>query len=192
MLFRSPRPSFTCSEPFGQDDGPVTAGDAGEDGGTGVGLPAGTAELEALAGGGLVVVDDDEQAATAARQVSTASARPETAAADRPASGASPRRACGLRAAECSIRGNTLVPPIRAALPASLSNYVGQAGPPTGAAPSSAAPVRQARRLAPRPAARHQLAVPSATIPALVQRWSMRRQRRVLVVSGGPGRITVW
>jgi len=103
-----------------------------------VGLPAGVAELGALAGGGVVVVvEDDEQAATAARQMSAASARPDTEAAGRPVRGASPRRARGWPPAEGSIRGNTLVPPICAARPAPLSNYAGQAGRPADAAPSS-------------------------------------------------------
>jgi hypothetical protein len=110
-----PRPSFSCSEPFGQDGGPVAA----EDEGTGVAvrlLLAGPDALEAL-----VEVDDvadDEQAATAATQSSAAAAQQETAANDRPVRIASPGPVAGFRVAERLRSGNTPVPPLCAAPPA--------------------------------------------------------------------------
>jgi len=126
---------LSCSEPFGQAGGPVTA-EEGEEG-TGVGGATGVAVLEALAELDDVVdeLDADEQAATAARQSSAAAAREETAANDRPVRTDSPGPVRGFRVAERSRGGNTHVPPICAA--------------PTCAVPHIMT-VRQARRWAPR------------------------------------------
>jgi hypothetical protein len=88
-----------------QASGPVTAGDAGLDGGAGAGVLAGAAGVDGAAGlGGADGLDDEEHPATAVRTISAVASRPTQAR--------GPRVALRLPLPERSILGNTPAPPL--------------------------------------------------------------------------------